>query len=233
MRIGIDISVLCDKWEEFGTYVYEQLKYTERNDKENEFFLYADRPLATELRLGDQFHICVDNGGGNHLVWLLTRLPKYAKRDRIDVFWQPNFILPFRIPGMRSVVSVHDMSAFAYSGYASTKTNIVHKLFLKPTCRKADKILAISQNGASEIEKYLRVEASKIQTIYIGKKMFEDGLDATRRATRGMFEKIRYSRERLSSVCRYAFSEKKCGRYCKRISRISKNGRNQKVVAGR
>lgn len=178
MRIGIDISVLCDKWDGIGIYVYEQLKYIERTDKENEFFLYADRPLATELQLGDRFHICVDNGS-NHLIWLLTRLPKYAKRDRIDVFWQPNFILPFRIPGMRNVVSVHDMSAFAYSEYASTKTNIVHKLFLKPTCRKADKILAISQDCASEIEKYLRVEPSKIQAIYIGKKMFEDGLDAT------------------------------------------------------
>lgn len=43
----------------------------------------------------------------------------------------------------------------------------------------ADKILAISQNGAEEIVKNLKNTDSKIQTIYIGKKMFKNGLDAT------------------------------------------------------
>ncbi|CZQ91278.1 glycosyltransferase family 4 protein [Trichococcus collinsii] len=178
MRIGIDVSVLCNQWDGIGAYLMEVLSYVQNDTTDDSFFLYADRELATELNLDNRFTLHIDKGS-NHLLWLLTKLPKYAKRDQLDVFWQPNFILPFRIKGMRNVVSVHDMSAYAYSEYASVKTNITHKLFLKPTCQMADRILAISNNGAEEIVQNLKNTGSKIQTIYIGKKMFENGLDAT------------------------------------------------------
>lgn len=177
MRVGIDVSVLCNQWDGIGTYTLDVLNYIIRCTTNHEFFLYADRKLVADLPLNKRFHLNVDNGS-NHLLWLLTKLPKYAKRDKLDVFWQPNFILPFRVKGMRNIVNVHDMSAYAYSEYASTKTNITHKLFLKPTCEKADAILAISNNGAEEIIKRFPKEKNKVKTIYIGKKMFANGLDA-------------------------------------------------------
>lgn len=179
MRIGIDISVLCNQWDGIGVYTMNVLKYIAQYSTEDEVYLYADRELAVDLKLGKRFHLCIDNGS-NHLLWLLTKLPKYARRDHLDVFWQPNFILPFRIKGMRNIVTVHDMSAYSYSGYASTKTNITHKLFLKPTCNKADLILAISHNGAEEIIKCFPKVQNKVRTIYIGKRMFENGLDVSR-----------------------------------------------------
>ena len=177
MRIGIDVSVLCNQWDGIGTYTIDVLKYIFRTPSTDEYYLYADRKLETELKFDKRFHLFVDEGT-NHLLWLLTKLPKYAKRDSLDVFWQPNFLLPFRIKGMCNVVNVHDMSAYAYSKFASTKTNITHKLFLRPTCEKSDTILAISNNGAKEIVKYFPKVKEKVQTIYIGKKMFENGLDA-------------------------------------------------------
>lgn len=180
MRIGIDISVLCNQWDGIGTYTMDVLKYIVQHPSEDEFYLYADRKLAEDLKLDKRFHLFIDNGA-NHLLWLLTKLPKYARRDHLDAFWQPNFILPFRVKGMRNIVNIHDMSAYAYSEYASTKTNITHKLFLKSTCEKADTILAISHNGAEEIIKCFPKAKDKVKTIYIGKKMFEKGLDASKK----------------------------------------------------
>ena len=134
MRIGIDISVLSAKWDGIGTYVFNQLQYLLSQNKDDLFFLYTDRPLAAELKLDERFTVRV-GPSRNHLLWMLTALPGYVRQDQLDVLWQPNFVLPFKAHKARHIVTVHDMSAYAFSSYASLKTNIVHKLFLKKTCR--------------------------------------------------------------------------------------------------
>lgn len=178
MRIGIDISTLCNKWDGIGSYLLNELEYMNSLADNNVFFLYADRPLERKLEFNERFHFVIDDGK-NHLLWLLTKLPQHIVKDRIDVFWQPNFIFPRKVKGTHLVVTVHDMSAYSYSEYASTKTNITHKLFLKRTCQIADRVLAISKNCADEIVTELGVSAEKISMIYIAKSMFENGLDAT------------------------------------------------------
>ena len=179
MKIGIDISVLCNQWDGVGAYTFDILEYIKSIDtKEHTFYLYADRPLAKNMIFDDRFILNISNGN-NHLFWLLFKLPKLLKRDKLDVFWQPNFVLPYKIGKMRNIVTVHDMSAYAYTEFAPWKTNIVHKLFLPLTCKYADKILTISNNAKSEIMKYLHVPNYKIQVIYNGKKMFKDGLSVS------------------------------------------------------
>lgn len=178
MRIGIDISVLCNQWDGIGTYTLDVIKYINSSHSKDTFFLYADRDLAVKLDLNSNFKVFVDNSS-NHLLWLLTKLPKYAKRDQLDVFWQPNFILPFKVRGMRNIVTVHDMSAYSFSEYASTKTNITHKIFLKTTCKKADRIIAISNYVANDIIHNFPEVKEKVTMIYDGKKLFENGLNST------------------------------------------------------
>jgi glycosyltransferase involved in cell wall biosynthesis len=178
MRIGIDISVLCNQWDGIGTYVNDILEYVKSTNDENSYFLYADRPLARQLQFDNRFVLKIDNGN-NHLLWILTKLKKHLKEDKLDVFWQPNFILPYNVGKTRNYINVHDMSAYAYSKYAPFKTNIAHKLFLKVSCKRAHKIWAISNNGKEEAVKYLHINPNKVNVIYIGKKMFEKGLDVT------------------------------------------------------
>lgn len=173
MKIGIDVSLLSSQYDGIGVYIYNTLDYLSKNDEENEFYLYSNLPLARVPELNSRFHLRIDNAHG-HLKWLLTKLPKRIADDRLDAFWQPNFILPFRVKGVKNVVTIHDLSAYAYTEFSSTKANITHRLLLGPTCRKADKILAISNNCKNEIIKYLKVKPEKISTIYNGKKMFDD-----------------------------------------------------------
>ena len=92
MRLGIDISVLCNQWDGIGNYLLRELNYMKSLSNTDEYFLYADRPLEIKIELDDRFHFMIDSGK-NHLLWILTKLPQYIARDKIDVFWQPNFIL--------------------------------------------------------------------------------------------------------------------------------------------
>ncbi|MBQ9168026.1 MAG: glycosyltransferase family 4 protein [Oscillospiraceae bacterium] len=173
MKIGIDVSLLSSQYDGIGVYIYNSLEYLGENSSEHEFYLYSNLPLFRVPELNDRFHLRIDNKPG-HLAWLLTTLPKRIAADKLDAFWQPNFILPFRVKGVKNVVTIHDLSAYAYTEFSSTKANITHRLLLGPTCRKAHKILAISNNCKNEIVKYLKVPPEKITTIYNGKKMFDD-----------------------------------------------------------
>ena len=142
MKLGIDISTLCKKWDGIGSYLLNVLEYLNSLNDDNEYYLYADRPLEKKPILNNRFFFRIDNGK-NHLLWLLTRLPKQLKKDGIEVFWQPNFIYPVSSRKMKIIVTIHDMSAYAHSEFASAKTNITHKLFLKKTCDVASTILVI------------------------------------------------------------------------------------------
>lgn len=178
MRIGIDVSLLSSQYDGIGTYIYNQLVYFHESDEKNQYFLYSNLPLVKDVPQDERFIMRTENHRG-HLRWLLTVLPSRIRKDKIDVFWQPNFIFPYRISGTKSVVTVHDLSAYSYTEFSSVKANITHKLLLKPTCHKADRILAISNACKEEIIKCLQVDAGKITTIYNGKKMFsEEPLEA-------------------------------------------------------
>ena len=172
MRIGIDVNPLGIASDTMGAYIYNVLLYLQRSNEENEYFLYSNIPLARELELDARFHMRIENSGG-HLKWLLTTLPKRMAEDKLDVFWQPSFILPRSARGVKTVITVHDMAAYAY-GYSSPKANITHKLLLKPSCKRAQKVIAISQACKEDIVRYMGIDPGKIQVVYNGIKMFDD-----------------------------------------------------------
>ncbi len=176
MRIGIDASVLSNKWDGIGTILFDELRYIHDTDDRNEYYLYANKPLlATEL--DDPRFVIREDKGYNHLTWLLTRLPTMIVKDQIDIFWQPDFLFPFRIKNMKNVIHVHDLSAYLHHEYAPWKTNVAHKFFLKQSLKKADRIITVSKYVKAEVEETFPWARNKTEMIYPGRKMFINDLD--------------------------------------------------------
>ncbi|MEQ6366194.1 glycosyltransferase family 4 protein [Lactiplantibacillus plantarum] len=178
MKIGIEVSTLCHQYDGIGTYLMNVLHYLQEHPDNNQYYLYSDRALFSQLDLDSRF-VMREGDGHNHILWLLTVLPKAIKVDNIDVFWQPNFLLPFKLSHVKNVITVHDMSAYSFWKYASFKTNITHKLFLKRSCQYADTILSISKDCTRKIQSNMGVSPDKIKTIYNAKKMFSSGLNVS------------------------------------------------------
>lgn len=178
MRIGIDISTLCENWDGIGSYVLKELKYLDSLSDDNIYFLYSFKPLVKKFEFNERFHFIIDDEK-IHLVWLLTTLPARMKEDDLDIFWQPNFLCPKKWNKTRLIVTIHDLAGYSHLQYASIKTIISQKLFLKRTCRIASKILAISNDCKQEIVNTLSVPDNKIVTIYNSGRTFEEGMSAT------------------------------------------------------
>ena len=72
-----------------------------------------------------------------------------------------NFYVPPGVGG-RKVTIVHDMVVKAFPKTMNLKTKIMLKLCLKKSCKRADRIVTVSQFSKEEIVKYLKIPEEKI-----------------------------------------------------------------------
>ena len=173
MRIGIDISLLSINLSGVGVYIREMLKYFSEMDSENAYFLYSNRPINNEYVFPQKTTLRVVEKKP-HLFWQIICLPGLIKQDRLDIYWEPNHCIPIMPKGPRYVVTVHDLAAIVCPQYAAKGTVIINKLFLRHTCKKADRIIAISEYTKKDIYRILNINNDKVSVIYNGDSLYDE-----------------------------------------------------------
>lgn len=161
MRIGIDASPMVRRRAGVGWYVARLVGGLAAQDGDNEYRLYADRPLETSA-LG------VPAARWRSVVAGRWRLRGAVRRDRVDVFHGTNFRL--RACGrLGSVVTIHDLSAERLPGVAgrrfgqrlaSAKTRV--------TAQRADRVIVHSRSGATDVAACFGVSAERIAVVPLG-----------------------------------------------------------------
>lgn len=168
MRIGIDARPLSKQRAGIGTYVYNIVKYLNEVDKENEYYLFSCREVYVDFQLSANIHIVTEKYKVGTL-WLANRGSALIKKYNIDVFWGTQHVLPFgKVEGVRYVLTICDLAQFRIKNIGSTYNQIVQKFFVKNSCRKADRILAISEATKYDIIDIFGIEAHKIACTYLG-----------------------------------------------------------------
>ena len=167
MRIGIDISILSWPLSGIGIFVRDMLKYWREIDEKNEYYLYSSNPIKESYIFPKKTRLRCFNVKP-HLRWQIINLPRELKKDKIDIYWEPNHCIPIMPKGIKSVVTIHDIAAYVHPEYASYKTAVIQKLFLKRTCRKCNYIATISNATKNDIIDKFHIEKNKIKMIYIG-----------------------------------------------------------------
>ncbi|MGC9314792.1 MAG: glycosyltransferase family 4 protein, partial [bacterium] len=93
-------------------------------------------------------------------------LPKLLAENRIDILHGPNFYLPVR-GKTPMAVTIHDLSAQFFPGQHSLKHRLSQK-FLRPSMKKADRIIAVSEFTSREIARYCPKAEDKIRVVHNG-----------------------------------------------------------------
>lgn len=165
MRVGIDISILSNKFDGIGFYT---IKILEELNKyiENEYFLYSNIPVKIDLQLNSNFTFKASNKSG-HVIWTLRDLKKQVVNDKIDVFWQPDYLLPIKFKKAKTIITVHDLSGYSYPEYVDLKTIVKQRAFLKKSCNLANKILTDSEYSKKQIHSVLSIDEDKIEPVYL------------------------------------------------------------------
>jgi glycosyltransferase involved in cell wall biosynthesis len=164
VRIGIDARKLHDFG--IGTYIRNLLRQLARIDHTSEFVLLC-RPddAATLAGTGENFR-AVPETAGNYSLAEQLRVPMAVRRERLDLFHAPHYVLPPLVPS-RSVVTIHDCIHLMFPQYLRNRmAHAYARASIALAARRATRVLTVSESSKRDILRFVDVPPEKIAVIY-------------------------------------------------------------------
>jgi glycosyltransferase involved in cell wall biosynthesis len=164
VRIAIDARKLRDFG--IGTYVRNLLRHLARLDHTTEYVVLcreADGDLTHEL--GENFRLVAERSP-NYSIREQLAIPLDLRRERVDLFHAPHYVLPPLTP-CRSVVTIHDCIHLRFPQYLPNRLSYAYALSsLWVATHRSSRIMTVSETSKRDILRYFRVPESKIDVIY-------------------------------------------------------------------
>lgn len=165
MRIAIDCRWIFPKLSGIGRYTDNLMKGLTKVDRSNTY-LFLKEPLVPYglFSLANQI-----------------RLPRLLRRLDVDIYHSTNFMIPlFMGRRIKVVITIHDLIPWKFPQYTpkakKTRFNWLFRWVMKRAVKRADRIIAVSENTKRDICECLMVSPSKISVVYngIGSEFFVD-----------------------------------------------------------
>jgi glycosyltransferase involved in cell wall biosynthesis len=174
MDIGI-VSNFIDEYNGgIGVYTHQIVKNLGKMDKENNYHLIHYLKNNLDIYSRNNEIVIPKNrfvrGWGSYMFWRHFTLPQELKKYNLDVVHDPYELGPFTFnQPFRKVITVHDLTPLLFPNLFKRGDVMLHRLLLKKTISKADKIITVSYNSQRDIMEYLNVPEEDIEVIYNGK----------------------------------------------------------------
>jgi glycosyltransferase involved in cell wall biosynthesis len=164
VRIAIDARKLRDYG--IGTYVRNLLRHLSRLDHDTEYVLICrDTDCATVEEFGDNFRAVPETAPSYSLREQL-RIPLDLRREGIDLFHAPHYVLPPLTP-CKSVVTIHDCIHLRFPQYLPNRLAYAYaRSSLWFATHRSNRVLTVSEASKRDILRYYRVPENKIDVIY-------------------------------------------------------------------
>lgn len=166
MRIGIYARGISGKVGGAKEYIKSMTKAIIKNIKDNdELYIFhnldkkyfnSNKKNVHEILLNSKNKIFCD----------FVLAPCSLNKLDLDVVLFPKNVVPFLV-NSKKIVMVHDLAHFMpeYNAYPLIDTLYMKKM-IKNSCKKSDKIIAVSENTKKDIVNILKIPESKIKVIY-------------------------------------------------------------------
>ncbi len=168
MRFGIMMRS-ADEAGGISVYARNMVEELLQLDKSNEYVLF----YKTDKHFGrySKYENCreVLLPGGNKAVWDQIKIPMAARREKIDLLFNPKFTVPL-LTKCKTVMVVHGADWFIppYDEVYTTLDNFYIKRVMPLYFRKADYITSVSDYSTDGFVSAFPWCRDKIQTIYFG-----------------------------------------------------------------
>ena len=168
MRIAIMMRS-ADEAGGIGVYARNIVEELLKLDPDNQYFLY----YKTEKHLGSyrEFTNCreIFLPGKNKALWDQWKIPRAAKKEKIDLIFNPKFTVPL-VTGCKTMMVVHGADWFIppYDEVYTTIDNFYIKRVMPLYFRRADAISSVSDYSTDGFVNAFPWCKDKIKTIYFG-----------------------------------------------------------------
>lgn len=175
MRIGVDLlwvrPGICGGTE---SYIRNLLNGFVKYDNENEYVLFVAKDNAeTFVHYEENPHMTVVQCNVNcsfqpiRILWENLFLDRRAGKESVDVMFIPVYSMPrTHGSGIPYVCTIHDLQALHYPQYFSSAKRLFLKRKWRYTCRKAKRVVTISNYCKDDLLKHYPEAKDKLVTIY-------------------------------------------------------------------
>jgi len=161
-RIGIDGSALIKDQPTGVEVMTRELVYAlVKQDRDNYYFIYTPKPLASELL---NFSNVTGRVGRAAKFWSQTTLPLMARKDNLDIFWSPSNILP-RSLKCKTLATVHDLAFMKFPRCYRLKDWFLSWLTVKRAVN-ATCAMTVSRQTKQDIIRYFGASPDKVKVVY-------------------------------------------------------------------
>ena len=162
LHIAVDGYGLSRPWAGVGVYTREILHAmaVDRPDCRMTVFLPkgVERPDAAPS-------IAYRPLPGTRLIGRHVQWPQRIRALRPDALFGPAGVLPLRDPGVPAVITVHDLAIYRNSEWFPARQPLSTGWIVPRSLRRANALIAVSQNTARDLEAIFDVPASRITVV--------------------------------------------------------------------
>jgi glycosyltransferase involved in cell wall biosynthesis len=122
-------------------------------------------------------------------LWRETVVARWVAANRPSVYWAPEGVLPRRLGGTPSVVTLHDLAVLFLPGIKPLRQRLAYWRAVPRSARSATRVVAVSEATAADAERLLGVTRDRLRVVPNGvDEAFRPGdRDAAREAVRERF----------------------------------------------
>lgn len=163
MRVAVDANCLAWGWGGIPKYVDRIVReLAAADDIELTLLANSRRPIA---RVPGTREVLRRRRGG--AVWRNGFVAAWLARERPDVFWAPETLVPWRVP-VPSVVTVHDVAGLMLKGIKPPAQRLAYRTSTRLGVHRAARVIAVSRATAGDAERVLGADPARIRVIALG-----------------------------------------------------------------
>lgn len=166
MRIAVNARFLLkDKLEGIGWFSFEILKELVRQQPDDEFIFFFDRPYDAAFVFADNITPVVLQPPARHpilfVLWFEWSVARALKRYKADVFFSPDNFCSLRTD-CPTLLVVHDLSYLHFPKQVSWMQLQYYRYFMPRFIQKAERIATVSNYTKQDMLAQFPIPASKI-----------------------------------------------------------------------
>ncbi|MDR1459417.1 MAG: glycosyltransferase family 4 protein [Bacteroidales bacterium] len=169
MRIGFDAKRIFFNHSGLGNYGRNIFTALRNSCPDNDYFLFTP-PINGNVVSIEQSKIIMPRGfyALFSSLWKYQHIGHDAKKYNLDIYHGLSNELPRDIDtsGAKRVVTIHDTIFMRYPQWYKWHDRMIYKQKTAFACKKADVIIAASQQTKADLMRFFKVEEEKIQVIY-------------------------------------------------------------------
>lgn len=177
MKIAFDAKRITHNATGLGNYSRLIVNILSTFYPQNSYLLYTPdkgrQRLREQIKKNANIHFSYPQGGWAHassFFWRSFGMVFSLKKEKAGIFHGLSNEIPWGLKqkGIRSVVTIHDLIFIRYPKYYHWIDRHIYSFKFRSACRRADRIIAISETTKQDIIRFFHIPEEKIDVVYQG-----------------------------------------------------------------